>query len=173
MSRIAKWLSSKIETLILGTIESKINERLQAYLFGPSGDDSPPLDNDKIIMLKKEGTGHYVVCGVLCQSQGANPGEKILYSRNSSGVVQSTIKLLSNGTIEINGNTKSFVTHAELNTALQSMITTLNIEMAAIAAGATAAIGAAGLWLTPLAGIIGNNSVDISASETSTVKTGG
>jgi hypothetical protein len=73
--------------------------------------------------------------------------------------------------INLNGDSKSFVTHAELNTALQTFLTALNAELTTIQAGAAAAISASGLWLTPL--VIGNNSIDISASETTSVKTGG
>lgn len=75
-------------------------------------------------------------------------------------------------TVELNGDSKSFVTHSELNTALQGFVTKYNADMAAILAGATAAIAASGLWLTPLTGI-GSATLDISASSTTTIKTGG
>jgi len=81
--------------------------------------------------------------------------------------------LIDSGNIELNGNTKSFVTHAELNTALQGLVTTLNTQMGVIAGGATAAIAASGLWWTPLATFIGGLSLDISSSETTTILTGG
>lgn len=104
MGRVARWISSKIETYIEGIIESRINERIKTILYGVSGDDSPPLPNDRVLIVEKNGTGSYVACGVLVLSQGAEPGEKILYSRDSNGAVKSTIKLLSTGIIEINGN---------------------------------------------------------------------
>ena len=63
--------------------------------------------------------------------------------------------------IDLNGNSKSFVTYGELNTALQLLITALNshIHIDPIS-------GTTGTPVTPV-------SLDISASETSTIKTGG
>jgi hypothetical protein len=61
---------------------------------------------------------------------------------------------------EINGNSKSFVTHAELDAALQTFINALNLHTHPETGGSTLPP------TTPL-------SLDISASETQTVKTGG
>lgn len=80
-------------------------------------------------------------------------------------------KLLANGTFQINGSSKSFVTYAELNTVLQTFLTLLNQQLGSVQAGAAAAIAASGLWLTPL--VLGGLTLDISTSETQTVKTGG
>ncbi len=85
--------------------------------------------------------------------------------------INATGKVVIDGqNIELNGNTKNFVTHAELNTALQTMLTTLNSQLGLIAGGATAAIAASGLWLTPLT--IGGLTLNIASSKTNTVKTG-
>jgi hypothetical protein len=64
--------------------------------------------------------------------------------------------------IELNGNTKTFVTHTELNTALQTFITALNLHT-----HVCAAVGVPSA--TPLPAM----SIDISAAKTTTVKTGG
>lgn len=130
MGRIARWLSSKIETYITGIIESRINERIQSLLYGPSGDDSPPLSDDRCLMIKIDGSGNYIISGVICKSQGADPGERILYSRDSSGNVQATIKLLGDGVIEINGNSDYAVSWTDLNSALQSLVTAINAAFA-------------------------------------------
>lgn len=61
--------------------------------------------------------------------------------------------------LEINGNTKSFVTHAELNTALQAYKTQIDGFLTALYA----------LLGTPFPG----SSLDISAAATTTIKTGG
>ena len=63
--------------------------------------------------------------------------------------------------INFNGNSKPFVTHAELNTALQTFITALNLHT-----HPTAATGPPSPPTAPM-------SLDISASQTTTVKTGG
>lgn len=60
--------------------------------------------------------------------------------------------------VEINGNDKRFVTYAELNSALQTFVTSLNSALALKLDGV---------------GSPGTTSIDISASETQTVKTGG
>ena len=129
MGRIARWLTSTIGTFILGTIEPLINERIQSMLYGPSGDDSPPLPEDRVIIIQVDGEGKYITSGVLCKSQGAEPGEKKLYSRDSSGDAQAVIYLKSDGTIEINGNADFAVAYTDLNTALQSFLTDLNAKL--------------------------------------------
>jgi hypothetical protein len=60
--------------------------------------------------------------------------------------------------IELNGNTKRFVTYTELNTALQLMVTAINANFATKLNGA---------------GSPGTVTLDISAAETQTIKTGG
>lgn len=68
---------------------------------------------------------------------------------------------LTGSEAHLNGDSKSFVTHAELNTALQSFITALNTHT-----HPTAAIGPPSPPTAPM-------SIDISAAETTTIKTGG
>lgn len=62
------------------------------------------------------------------------------------------------GNITLNGDTKSFVTHTELDAALQSFITALNITLGTKLDGA---------------GVPGTLSINISTAKTNTVKTGG
>jgi len=128
MGRIGRWIASKINTYITGTIESLVSERVQAMLYGQSGDDSPPLPDDRVLIVSVDGSGRYVITGVLSESQGAEPGEKILYSRDSNGTVKATISFKSDGTLEINGNTDYAVSWTDLNTALQLLVTTINAK---------------------------------------------
>jgi len=79
-----------------------------------------------------------------------------------------TIEILDDGTIkvdglgiELNGNVKKFVTYTELNAALQTFITALNLHT-----HPTAPTGPISPPTTPM-------SLDISTSETQTIKTGG
>lgn len=130
MGRIGRWLSSKIKTYIIGIIESRINERIQTLLYGPSGDDSPPLPEDRCLMIKVDGSGNYIISGILCGSQGAGPGEKKLYSRDSNGDIKATIYLKDDGIIEINGNSDYAVSWTDLNSALQSLISGINSALA-------------------------------------------
>jgi hypothetical protein len=110
MGRIGRWISTKIQTYIIGIIESRINEKIQVMLYGPSGDDSPPIKDDRILIISIDGTGKHAVSGVLSKSQGANPGEKKLYSRDSTGTVKAIIYIKNDGTIELNtGDASSWV----------------------------------------------------------------
>ena len=98
-------------------------------------------------------------------------GETAIYSTDPSGTVKTQIILKSDGTMEIGGNSKNFVTHAELAQAISGLITSLNGQLASVAAGATAAVAASGLWMSPLT--LGGLSCDISAAKTTNIKTGG
>lgn len=51
-----------------------------------------------------------------------NEGDRILYSKDAA----SYIKILSDGTIEINGNADFAVSWTDLNTALQTLVTNIN-----------------------------------------------
>ena len=126
VGKIGRWLSSKIETYIIGIIESRIQERIQSLLYAPSGDDSPPLIEDRVLLIKIDGSGKNIVAGVLSKSQGAEPGEKKLYSRDSNGDAQAIIYLKSDGTIEINGNADFAVAFNDLKTGFDQLKTDLN-----------------------------------------------
>jgi hypothetical protein len=101
----------------------------------------------------------------------AAKGERLLYSVDANLAVKASIHLKADGSIavttasgkalEINGNSKTFVTHAELNTALQSFITALNLHV-----HPTAALGPPSPPTSPM-------SLNISSAATTTVKTGG
>jgi len=91
-----------------------------------------------------------------------------LWSKSSSPTSKATIEIDASGnmtvdgaTIYLNGNTKPFVTHAELDAALQTFITALNLHM-----HPTAATGPPSPPASPM-------SINIAAAATTTVKTGG
>jgi len=134
VGRIGRWLLSKIETYIEGVIETRINEALKCLLYGASGDDSPPLPEDRVLIIEKTGSGSYAVCGILSVSQGANPGEKILYSRDSNGTIKSTIKLLSTGILELNGNSDFAVAFNDLKIGFDQLKSDYNLHSHATAA---------------------------------------
>lgn len=108
MGRIGRLLKTAIEKFIITTVETRLGLNQEGALFSSSGDDSPPLKDDRIILVKVDGTGRYSAVGVLCVSQGAKPGEKILYSRDNDGGVQAVLKMLGDGKINMNdaGNDK-------------------------------------------------------------------
>lgn len=101
MGRIARMIKTEIEKFIVQTVEMYFGANVTAETFAPSGDDSPPLPDDRIVLVQTDGTNNFVAVGVLSVSQGAKPGEKILYSRNDDGEVMAAIKLLNDGSIQM------------------------------------------------------------------------
>lgn len=101
MGRIARLIKTEIDKYIMQTVESYMRVNQVCYQYGPSGEDAPPLKDDRIVLIKEDGTGKYVAAGVLTVSQGAKPGEKIMYSRDADGNVQAVLKLLNDGQISI------------------------------------------------------------------------
>lgn len=83
---------------------------------------------------------------------------RALSKNNEIYIDKSGIISIKGKEIDLNGNTKSFVTHTELDTALQSFILSLNAQFAAKLDGG---------------GSPGTLTLDISTSKTTTVKTGG
>lgn len=127
-----------------------------------SGKEYTDLDfqlyNDGGISFHNKSTGEH---GFIHSS-----GAYSLFDSSGNIVLNSNGKL-----IKMNGETKTFVTHAELDTALQTFISALNAQLLSISAGATSAIGASGLWTTPLT--LGNLTLNIANATTTTIKTGG
>ncbi len=101
MGRIGKHLKAEIEDYIEQTIETRLNYKQTALTFSTSGDDSPPIKDDRIILVSIDGNGKFAAVGVLTASQGAKPGEKILYSRNEDGKVQAVLSLLNDGKVKL------------------------------------------------------------------------
>ncbi len=90
-------------------------------------------------------------------------GETTIYSTTPDGkTIKARLDLDGEGNIDLNGDSKRLVTHAELNTALQNMVTWINAHMHATAA--------TGPPVTPTPPLL---ILDISAAETQTVRTGG
>ena len=106
MGRVAKVL--QVEDL-LQTVEIYSGENVTAKTYGASGEDAPPLENDRVLLVPIEGTGNHAVAGVLGKSQGAKSGERILYSRDKDGKVRAVVHLMNDGSVSVvcrdeNGN---------------------------------------------------------------------
>lgn len=133
----------------------------EATLYQQHGFRSRPVDGTRGIFVplgsgSREGvviaTENYTIDITL------DAGGAAIYSTNSSGAVQALVKLRSDGTIELNGDTKRLVTHAELNTALQTFVGLLNMALGTKLDGG---------------GTPGALTLDISAAQTTTLKTNG
>lgn len=106
MGRIARVLQTED---LLQTVEIYSGANVTAKTYGAGGEDAPPLENDRVLLVPIEGTGNYAVAGVLGKSQGAKPGERILYSRDKDGNVRAVVHLMNDGSVSVvcmdeNGN---------------------------------------------------------------------
>jgi len=109
---IARFVNHTIEKLVTITAETVKAFNINTHLYTPAGDDSVPLKDERLLLIKVGGTGKHVCTGVLTMSQGAKPGEKILYSRNKDGEIVSKISMLGDGTI-IQANSKDHGTETK------------------------------------------------------------
>lgn len=89
---------------IVQTVEAHYGENKFCDQFSPSGDDAPPLPEDRVVLVEIEGSGNCVSVGSLTTSVGAKPGEKIIYSRDKNGKVVAKIHLKNDGSMEFSGD---------------------------------------------------------------------
>ena len=107
MGRIGRLIKTEIDKYILQTVETHYGQNQLCDQYGPSGEDAPPIKDDRVLLVKVEGSGRFVSAGVLTQSQDAEPGDKKMYSRDSdSGDVKAYIWLKNDGSIEIESKDK-------------------------------------------------------------------
>jgi len=124
-------------------------------LVNPS-DESAGIEVKSSVYFKKDGMQIYTKSGATITI--SNAGDLTII--NSGATTISTAgKITADGTaIELNGATKSLVTHAELSTALSGFISALNLALGTKLDGG---------------GTPGTLTLDISGAATTTVKTGG
>lgn len=126
MGRLADLLSVKIGEFIVNCVSAYTSDVRTQKMISPSGDDSPPLDNAKLFEIPIEGSSKYLTIGVIEKSQGAQQGEKKLYSRDVNGTVKTTVYLKNDGTLELNGNTDFAVLFNALKTGFDLLVTNFN-----------------------------------------------
>jgi hypothetical protein len=109
---IGRKVGEEIKKFIQLIFEARKDDNRAALLYNSAGEDSVPLNDERIILVKTDGTGKYVVVGVLTPSQGAKPGEKIFFARNPDAFIVSKISMLNDGSVttdadgDITKNTK-------------------------------------------------------------------
>jgi hypothetical protein len=104
MGIIGRLLDHEIEKRIKIILETRKGYNLTVPLYNPPGDASVPCKEDRLILIKIDGTGNYAAVGMLVESQNAKPGEKIFYGRNSGGGIVSKISMLDTGDIKTNAD---------------------------------------------------------------------
>ena len=97
----AKVLKHTIGKFVQMTTEVWKDFNQEARLYDSSGEDSPPCKDDQLILVKIDGTGKYIAVGVLTVSQGAKPGEKIIYARDADAKIVSKISMLNDGSVTV------------------------------------------------------------------------
>jgi hypothetical protein len=99
---IGRVIDHAIGKIANAIVESRKNYNLTVPVYTPPGDNSVPCKEDRLVIIKIDGTGRFLGAGVLAASQNAQPGEKILFGRNQEGITVSKISLLNDGSIIIN-----------------------------------------------------------------------
>jgi hypothetical protein len=105
--RIGKVINHEIERYVKVISETRKGYNQKSVQYNPSGEDSPPVINDQLAILKIDGTGKYIVIGILNESQKAKPGEKILFARDQKGNIVLKIKMLNSGDYSFDNYTET------------------------------------------------------------------
>ena len=137
-------------------------------LFPVTGNESWPCKGD-VVVVERAGGLLYAVAVWDKTKPSLKPGEKRVYSRNADGSKAADIFLDGDGNIEMNGEDKRFVTYAELNQELQRIWAAVKAHthvVPGVMSGPAATNASPSADLAPV-------TLDISASETKTIKTGG
>jgi hypothetical protein len=100
-SVIGRKIGGEIEKFVHVIFEARKGDNRRALLFNSPGEDSVPLDDERLILVKVDGTGKYAACAVLTLSQGAKPGEKIFFARDPDAKTVSKISMLNDGAVSI------------------------------------------------------------------------
>jgi hypothetical protein len=97
---IGRLLDHAIEKHINFILETRKGFNIKVPLYNSPGDASVPCKDDRLLIIKIDGTGRYAALGMLVESQDAKPGEKIFYGRDAGGTIVSKISMLASGNIE-------------------------------------------------------------------------
>lgn len=162
MAKLAT-LKNAIYRLFPGQTGKSLNVDLQTE--GNSSDDgehyhlpgffSKPQDGLTGVVIDVKGLNIIIATHDYKLDISIDKGEALIFSYDADGNILSSAKCDKNGNFIINDGSKSAVSHTELNTALQSMVTLINSTFATKLNGS----GTAGAIV-----------LDISTSEVSEVK---
>ena len=119
-----------------------------------AGDDTIPPEGSLVTILSVGSAWKIAIASNDGIAPEMDEGERKIYS-SSGGMVKAFINFMKNGNLELNGNGNSAVTYSALNTALQSLVDSINTTFATKLDGG---------------GSPGTLSIDISSAEENTVR---
>ena len=133
MGLLARILQSETgdDNEIIQTVEAHYGENKYCDQFSSCGDDAPPLPDDRVVLVDIEGTGNACSVAALVKSQGAEPGEKLIYSRDSDGNLVAKIHLKKDGSIEIQTSGEFTIT-ADANLKIDAGNNTVEVKAKSI-----------------------------------------
>lgn len=151
--------------------EALSDDIIDSEMYQLPGVFGKPTKDGKAVFIPLAGTrGLSVILGFNNYNiafETLNDGETVIYSTTTDGKTKKAeAKFTNDGDIELNGNDKRLVTFAALDVALQSLKNQLNNHIHITPSGPTTAITVGVTGSIPF-------TIDISASETQTIKTGG
>lgn len=142
-------------------VTNDIGEDREIEYYQLPGISAGPTPNDRAATISMNGYRIAVASHNYRIEVETESGAMTLYSTNATGdTVQARIDLDTAGNIDLNGNGRTLVTHAELDAALQTFISALNLHT-----HPDPVSGTSGPPTSPM-------SLDITAAEASTVRTG-
>ncbi|WP_028328918.1 hypothetical protein [Brachyspira alvinipulli] len=156
-------------------VESIGNTISEVQILQPSNFTSVPINNSKGYMSVINTNYKVIIAFEDTADLSLKAGECAVYSTDDNGQIKAKIKLLKDGIIELegekiklNGENKSFVTYAELDLGLQQLWTAIKNHTHTYTAPPSPTV----LETSPSIALSTVN-LDISNSETQTIKTGG
>ena len=175
MLALIKSILDRIKKRPFVKAETVGKEVIEAQVLQPSGFTSVPT-KDKRAFITNINTNYKVIIAFEdLIDEGLKEGEACVYSSDDSGNIKAKIKLLKDGSIELegekiklNGEDKSFVTYKELDLALQQLWTSIKNHTHSY----TAPPSPSPLETAPSIALSTVN-LDISKKKKKTIKTGG
>ena len=104
-----------------------------ADVVAPFGDDSAPLKDMTAIYAETTNVGESIVIGYINKNQIALPGEKRIFSLDSSGNISTYIHLKTDGSMHLGGDTDNVVQYTPLVSGLVANDALINAELTKIA----------------------------------------
>jgi hypothetical protein len=145
-------------------VESGLGETREIEYYQLPGISAGPTPQDRAATIEMNGFRVAVASHNYRVSVEPQAGELIIYSTNADGSsAQAMVRLKPDGNIDLNGDSKTLVTHAELDSALQGLVSYINSHTHS---GVSTGSGASGPPSVP-------GTLDISAAEAATLRTDG